>query len=413
MARFFTWISRYLLAFTFIFSGFVKGVDPLGSAYKFADYFMAFGLGFLEPLALPFAFLMCAAEIFIGLLLLFRVQHLIATWGVFLFMLIFTPLTLYLAIFNPVSDCGCFGDAIVLSNWGTFFKNIPLLAAATFLLVNRKKLRPVYAPVHSLVIASLLLVVSFLPSIHGYNRLPLIDFRPFSVGVNIQQAMLFPEDAPMDEYKTYLYYEKEGKVKRFNQDNYPWQDSTWKFVDSKSVIVSKGYTPPIDDFTLTNVEGDYLTDSILNFNGYYLLPISHRLNKINRASVSKLNELYFKAQEEGLGFALVTASPQSEIDAFIGEYGVAFPFLMADDIMLKTVIRSNPGLVLLHHGTIIEKWHHKKIPATSFLEGDILSNVMVDQDSSRTKLWSYTLVILVILGLIVVSPLRISRKEQL
>lgn len=413
MARFFLWISRYLLAFTFIFSGFVKAVDPLGSAYKFFDYFMAFGLGFLEPLALPFAFLMCAAEILIGLLLLFRVQHLIAIWGVFLFMLLFTPLTLYLAIFNPVSDCGCFGDAIMLSNWGTFFKNIPLFAASTYLLMNRKKIWPVYSSVHSMVIASILLVVSFMPSIHGYNRLPLMDFRPFSVGVNIQEAMQFPEDAEMDEYKTYLYYEKGGKVKKFTQDNYPWQDSTWTFVDSKSVIATKGYTPPIDDFTLTNIDGDYVTDSILNFDGYYLLPISTRLSKIKRGTISKLNELYFKAQQEGVGFALVTASPQSEIDAFIGEYGVAFPFLMADDIMLKTVIRSNPGLVLLHHGTIIEKWHHKKIPSASFLEGDILSNVMIDQDSSRTKLWSYTLVILVVLGLILVSPLSISRKEQL
>lgn len=411
MVRFFLWISRYLLAFTFIFSGFVKGVDPLGSAYKFADYFMAFGLGFLEPLALPFAFLMCAAELLIGLLLLFRVQHLLAVWSAFLFMLFFTPLTLYLAIFNPVSDCGCFGDALVLSNWETFYKNIPLLGAALFLFLHRKSFSPIYPPLYSYAIGIILLVISFLPSIHGYSRLPLIDFRPYSKGVNIQEAMLFPEDAQPDEYETLLYYEKNGLVKQFTQDNFPWQDSTWKFVDSKSKLVKKGYTPPIADFTLTNLEGDYLTDSILNYPGYFLLPISYRLDKMDRTSIDLLNELYFKTQEEGIGFALVTASPQSDIDAFIGDYGIAFPFLLADEIMLKTVIRSNPGLVLLHHGTIIEKWHHKKIPTASFLQGDLLAKVLLAQQEDRTNLWTFTLVLLVVLSLVAVSPLVIAKKD--
>jgi len=231
MIRFFIWISRYILAFTFIFSGFVKGVDPLGSAYKFGDYFMAFGLNFLEPFALPLSFILCAAELLIGLLLLFKVKDTLAIWGTFLFMAAFTPLTLVLAIYNPVSDCGCFGDAIILTNWETFFKNLPLFAASIFLLKYRKRINPVFPSVYSHIIALALLVISFIPSIHGYLNLPLIDFRPYSIGTNIQEAMSFPEGAPVDEYSTILYYEKDGIVKEFTQDNFPWQDTTWKPID--------------------------------------------------------------------------------------------------------------------------------------------------------------------------------------
>lgn len=412
MVRFLTWISRYILAFTFIFSGFVKGVDPLGSAYKFGDYFMAFGLNFLEPFALHLSFILCAAELFIGLLLLFRVKNLVAVWGAFLFMSVFTPLTLVLAIYNPVSDCGCFGDALILTNWETFFKNLPLLAASIFMLVYRKRIVPTFPKVYSHIIALGLLIISFIPSFNGYNNLPLIDFRPFSKGTNIQEAMVFPEGAPLDEYKTILYYQKDGVEKEFTQDNFPWQDSTWQFVDSKSVLVKKGYQPAITDFSLTNFDGWDQTDSILNYNGYFILAISHRLDKANEESFAQLNELYFKAKELGIGFAYVTASPLNEIDDFISRTGVAFPFLLADEILLKTIIRSNPGILLLKDGTIIEKWHYKNIPTSTFFEGDILSKSIANQQGNSTMLWASILILVLVLGKILVAPFSIVRIEK-
>ncbi|HDP54763.1 MAG TPA: DoxX family protein [Bacteroidetes bacterium] len=412
MIRFFTWISRYFLAFTFIFSGFVKGVDPLGSAYKFGDYFMAFGLNFLEPFTLPLSFILCAAELLIGLLLFFKVKNTLAIWGAFLFMAVFTPLTLVLAIYNPVSDCGCFGDAIILTNWETFFKNLPLLVASIFLLKYRKRINPVFPQVYSYIFALALLIVSFIPSIHGYLNLPLIDFRPYSIGTNIREAMSFPEGAPVDEYNTILYYEKDGIVKEFTQDNFPWQDTTWKFVDSQSILVKKGYTPPITDFTLTNFDGWNLTDSILNRNGYYILVVSHRLDKADKESFAKLNELYFKAKEQGIGFACVTASPPDQIDDFVSRTGVAFPFLLADEIMLKTVVRSNPGVILLNKGTIISKWHYRKIPESKYFEGDILSESISAQQSNITRLWIYILAFAILLGKVLVAPFTIAKIDK-
>lgn len=390
------WISRYLLAFTFILSGFVKGIDPLGSAYKFGDYFSAFGLTFLEPFALPLAFILCAAELLIGLLLLFKVRDLVAIWGALIFMAIFTPLTLFLAIFNPVSDCGCFGDAIILTNWETFFKNIPLLLAAIILLIYRKRIPSTFKLWIDLSLAGVLLLVSFYPSYHGYRNLPLMDFRPYSIGTNIPEAMSFPIDAPIDEYKTILYYERDGVVKEFNQDNFPWQDTTWKFVDSKSILIRKGYEPPITNFVLTDFYGWDLTDSIIYHPRYFMLVVAHKVEKANHDAFAKLNELYFKAKEQGIGFVCLTASPPSEIDMFISSTGVAFPFLLADDIMLKTTIRANPGLILLHNGTIIGKWHYNNLPEPSFFEGNLTAKALKMNRANIQSLWIYIIVLLLV-----------------
>jgi hypothetical protein len=410
MVRILIWISRYLLAITFILSGFVKGIDPLGSAYKFGDYFMAFGMDFLVPFVVPFAFVLCAAELAIGLFLFFNVQNRVAVWGAFLFMLLFTPLTLFLAIFNPVTDCGCFGDAIVLTNWETFFKNIPFFAASLLLFVYRKRITSTFPKVQNIVIATLLLILSFLPSIHGYHNLPIMDFRPYSLGTNIPEAMSFPEDAPKDEYNTILIYEKDGVEKEFTQDNFPWQDSTWKFVDSKSILIKKGYSPPITDFALSDFYGWDLTDSVLNSPGYFLLAISHRLDDANHDAFAKFNELYYKAKEEGIGFYCITSSPPSEIDRFISNTGVAFPFLLADGIMLKTVVRANPGLVLLNNGTIIGKWHYNNFPETEFFQGNMVAKTMKLQRNRVETLWAYLLIVILLFAKGAVVML--DRKNQ-
>lgn len=397
LLRFLIWISRYLLAITFIFSGFVKGVDPFGLAYKFGDYFMAFGFDFLMPFALPLSFVLCAAELVIGLLLLFNIRMHLASWGAMLFMAVFTPLTLVLAIYNPVSDCGCFGDAIILTNWETFFKNVPLLAASIFLVYQRKGLKQLLPFPYELAIALLLLVLSFMPSIHGYRNLPLIDFRPYSIGANIPEGMQFPEDAPTDVYKTILYYERDGEVKEFTQGNFPWQDTTWVFVDSKSILVEKGYEPPINNFMLTDLYGWDLTDSVLHSPGYTMLAVAYRLNDANTQAFSRLNELYFKAKEERINFFCLTASTADDIDRFISTTGVAFPFLQADEIMLKTTVRANPGLILLHEGTIVGKWHYRNLPEPAFFEGNLTSKALVQQQAKTDTLWTYLLIFTILL----------------
>jgi uncharacterized membrane protein YphA (DoxX/SURF4 family) len=390
--------SRYLLALTFIFSGFVKGVDPLGSAYKFHDYFLSFHMGFMEPLTLFLSFVLCASELFIGLLLLFGIRLRLASLGALVFMGIFTPLTLYLAIFNPVSDCGCFGDAVHLSNWETFLKNLVFLAAAILLFMKRETVVIAHRKNFEVAAFLVLLAVSFIPPIDGYTHLPAIDFRPYKVGVSIPESMAVPPGVPVDEYKTTLYYEKNGVVKQFDESNYPWQDSTWRFVDSKSVLVKKGYTPPITNFSLIDRHGFDVTDSILKWTGYYFLAIAPRIDKTSKKSVEKLNELYFRARELGYGFACVTASPQGDIDLFVGATGAAFPFLNADEITLKTIVRANPGLMLLYQGRIIGKWHHNHLPDAAYLNGDMLSAQMLKLHRMAVSRLSYLIVSLLALA---------------
>jgi len=390
-------ISRYLLAVVFIFSGFVKGVDPLGSAYKFHDYFMAFHLNFLDPLTLTFSFVLCAAELAIGLLLLFGVQLRIAAWGAFIFMLVFTPLTLVLAIFNPVSDCGCFGDAIHLSNWQTFFKNILFFAAALLLFLKRKTLSMMYPKWKEYTLFAALIVLSFLPSIDGYLNLPMYDFRPYKIGVNISNDMKTPDGSPADEYSTILYYQKDGVVKEFDESNYPWDDSTWTFVDAKSTLVKKGYTPPISNFSLHTVEGEDITERFINSPGYSFFVVAPRLEKANPESFKKLTEIYYKANTLGHNFICATSTPSDQIADFKLINAIPFPIVTADEVTLKTIVRANPGLLILYNGTIIGKWHWRNFPEANFVDENMLSKQLHNIKQVSNNRLSITLVTLLLL----------------
>ena len=390
-------ISRYLLAIVFIFSGFVKGVDPLGSAYKFHDYFMAFHLNFLDPLTLTFSFVLCAAELAIGLLLLFGVQLRIAAWGAFIFMLVFTPLTLVLAIFNPVSDCGCFGDAIHLSNWQTFFKNILFFAAALLLFLKRKTLSMMYPKWKEYTLFAALIVLSFLPSIDGYLNLPMYDFRPYKIGVNISNDMKTPDGAPADEYSTILYYQKDGVVKEFDESNYPWDDSTWTFVDAKSTLVKKGYTPPISNFSLHTVEGEDITERFINSPGYSFFVVAPRLEKANPESFKKLTEIYYKANTLGHNFICATSTPSDQIADFKLINAIPFPIVTADEVTLKTIVRAHPGLLILYNGTIIGKWHWRNFPEANFVDENMLSKQLHNIKQVSNNRLSITLVTLLLL----------------
>lgn len=402
-------VCRYLLAFLFIFSGFVKGVDPFGFAYKLDDYFRAFNVDFFEPLSLALSFILCAAELFIGLILLFGVKLRLAIWGAFLFMMFFTPLTFVLAIFNPVHDCGCFGDAIKLTNWETFYKNIVFLAAAIVLLKGQSKISQRFTGLHEIILFVLLLVIAFLPPYIGYTRLPLYDFRPYKIGVNIPEAMKTPEGAPSDIYKTTLYYKKDGVVKEFSEANIPWQDSTWKYVDTKTELIKKGYTPSIENFSIQTLEGNEVSESILSHPTYYFLLISYRLDKSDLKSVDKLNELYFKAKELGYGFACVTNSTKDDINAFVTKTGAAYPFYNADGTMLKTVIRANPGLILLNKGTIIGQWHYNRIPNAEYFSGDLNAKQIATISGESNRILSVLLISL--LGLLFLITLIIKPRK--
>ena len=356
-------ICRYALAIVFIFSGFVKAVDPLGGTYKIEDYFVAFDGFFasLKPLAFYFAIALSSFELLLGLNLLFRIHLRRTAIFTLLFMLVMTPLTLYLALTNPVSDCGCFGDAIKLTNWQTFFKNIIILIPAVLLVIFTRKDKAVLLPHIEWSFVAVFIAVGVGVSVYGYRHLPLIDFLPYKTGTNIPEKMYVPKDAAVDKYETTFIYEKNGEQKEFTLENYPKDDSTWVFVDQKTRVISEGYKAPIHDLHITDANYEEITDQIIYSEGETWLLVMYDLNKTSEEGARAAQKIYDKYKNTSAKFYAVTASGENEIQAFRLKTGVTYPFCNADPITLKTMIRANPGLMLIRKSVIVGKWNWRDI----------------------------------------------------
>ncbi len=403
-----TQISRILTGLLFVFSGFVKGIDPMGTAFKLEDYFTAFRAGFLDDLALPLAIILCLIEFVTGMMLLTGSLVRLASWMAALFMALFTPLTLVLAIFNPVSDCGCFGDAIVLTNWQTFFKNIVITLLVVFVFVRRDD-RTGTLSVRAGLNATLAFSFLFLLFMR-YNLafLPVIDFRPYKVGTNIPEAMSVPPDAEADRYDIRFIYEKDGIQKEFTLNDYPADDTTWKFVDQKSVLISRGYVPPIHDFTLVNGQGADMTEQVTGSAGDVMLMIARKLDKSDRDGLMKGYDLGLKLQTEGKKFYIVTATPAEEAMSMTAGFNV----LHADEVTLKTVIRSDPGFVLLHNGTIIAEWSYHGLPDKEEFTGDLNAMALKNNNQKNINLILISTLLAISLIVAITLPLRLAGGEK-
>lgn len=359
---------RVLVGLVFVFSGFVKAVDPLGFAYKIQDYLEAGDLFVFDAATLPAAFFLSALEFTLGVCLLTGVFRRVTSRLVLAFMCVMTPLTLYLAIFNPVSDCGCFGDALALSNWQTFFKNVALIVAAFLLFLRNNQLFRFYSRRHYGRIVAFTVVFILGVSIYSFRYLPILDFRPYQVGVNIPASMLVPENAPANEYETILVYENGGKRENFTIDDYPGEDSGWTFVTSVNRLVRKGYEPVIHDFSITTEIGDDITAETLANAGYTFFLIAYKLTEADESNTSRINAVYDYALQNGYRFFCLTSSLPNDIDEWRENTGAEYPFCTTDDTALKTIIRSNPGLMLIKDGTIVRKWPNRRIPDESLLQ---------------------------------------------
>lgn len=354
-------IARIIFGLVFLFSGFVKAVDPLGTAYKISDYLEAFSLTSLDFLAFPAALILIATEFAIGFNILLNVHLKATTWVAGIFMLVMTPITLYLAISNPISDCGCFGDAIVMTNWQTFYKNVVLCVILAIIALLQNQNRPWLSNWGASVVTLFPILVSFGISIYCYNLLPILDFRPYKKGNNIIEGMQIPEDAPLDKYETTFFYKKDGVEQAFTLDNYPAEDSTWTFVRQESKLIEQGFVPPIHDFSIVTEDGD-ITDLILEDAGYTLLVISHKVEKASTKNIKCVKSAIANAKKAGANVIWLTSSYSDNIEDFKTQYGINDTFGATDDITLKTIVRSNPGLVLIKDATVIEKWHHNSLP---------------------------------------------------
>lgn len=356
-------LGRVILGLTFALSGFAKAVDPLGTVYKFQDYLAALDLGNTVPEAL---LLLCAValstvELAMGVFILLAIWRRKTSKAVTAFMAVMTLVTVWIYVADPVQDCGCFGDAVVLTNGETLLKNIVLLTCAAMLarwpLAMPRMLgkNAQWMTVHVTVAGSIVL------SAWCLYDLPVVDFRPYHVGADIRQGMKIPADAEQPVLETTFILEKDGERKEFSLEDYP--DSTWTFVDSRTTVVKQGYVPPIHDFSITTSEGEDITDDVLSYKGYTFLLIAPFIERAEDSTFGEIDQIYEFADDNGHRFYCLTSSGEKAMAHWRNITGAEYPFCLTDGTTLKTIVRSNPGLLLLHDGKVVGKWSHNMLPS--------------------------------------------------
>jgi uncharacterized membrane protein YphA (DoxX/SURF4 family) len=351
-------ISRILVGLVFIFSGFVKGVDPLGTAYRMEDYMAAFGAHWADPLALFLSIVLSALEFTLGMAMLLNLRLKVLSWPLLVLMIFFTGLTLNDAIFNPVPDCGCFGDAIKLTNWETFYKNVVLMVLVIVIFAYRDKFKPWLMQVPGNLAVTVIFAGFTLFSVCQYRHLPMIDFLGWKVGNDMVP------DNPGTE-KVYLIYKNKstGETREYLSPNYPWNDTTWvrewEFVDQRidDSGVIKGHTLAIFDS-----EGNELTEMFINNPGYQFLVVAYDLDRGSRKGFETMDRLYGEISGLGHSFVVLTGSLEDEINQYREGLHPDLEFYHADDVELKMMVRANPGLVLLKDGVVMGKWHWRDVP---------------------------------------------------
>jgi uncharacterized membrane protein YphA (DoxX/SURF4 family) len=401
-----SWISRIIIGIVFIYSGFVKGVDPLGSAYKFSDYFNAFHANWASSLAFGLSVLQSMIEFALGAAILLNLKPKQSAFGALLFMAFYTPLTFILALTNPVHDCGCFGDALILTNWQTFWKNMVLSIPVVYLFLIRKKQS---TKLHCYeqwagIGTSALFILGI--SWYATKHLPLLDFRPYKIGTYIPDGMVYPEGAAADVWESKFIYSKEGSSKEFNLKNLP--DSSWIFVEAKHTLIKKGYEPPIHDFTITDADGNDVADQLLTSSTYNFLIVAYNLEKTKTDNQDKINQLVEFCHSKDYPVYGLTASTDEVISTFKEKTGALYNFYATDEITLKTMIRANPGIILIKEGTIIANWNANDLPSVEQLNENLLQQSVSNYKKQADKYYIYTLIL--VSGLLIAIYLLLRPK---
>ena len=341
-------ICRLVLAVVFILSGFVKAVDPLGTQYKIDDYLEAMGMAEVLPsvVTLILSVAQSAFEFCLGIFLLFAIRRRLTSRLVLIVMLVMTPLTLWLALTNPISDCGCFGDALVLTNWQTFWKNVVLLVMAIVVAWKPLKMFRFVSRSNQWIVINYTVLFILAVSLWSLYDLPQFDFRPYRIGTNVG----------------------EGWLKMMDGDESPYAD----------LFIEK-----VDDH-------EDITEQVLTDEGYNFLLVAPYLEQADDSRFDLINEIYEYAQDHQYGFYCLTSSLQESIDRWRDMTGAEYPFCLTDGTLLKTVIRSNPGLVLLKKGVVIGKWSHNRLPRIEsdkqVLPLEQLPIGSINADSTATKI---------------------------
>lgn len=357
MKNIITQFSRIFVGILFIISGLIKLNDPVGFSYKLQEYFSesVFNMPFFVPYALTIALGIVILEVVLGVMLLIGYRSKLTIWLLLLLIVKFTFLTFYSAYFDVVKDCGCFGDALHLTPWQSFTKDIVLLFFILILFFNTKKIKPVFAnKIQNLLVFTSVILCLFMAYWVIYH-LPLKDFRPYKVGTNIRKAMEIPDNAPKSVVEMVFIYKVNGLNKEFTEKDLMSLPEGATFVDRKDKILVQGYVPPIHDFKL-DLDGEDRTESVLA-KEKALLIVAYDLEKANSEAMQKWNTLYKDATAKGYYVCVLTGSSSEIMEATKKKNNFAFDFLFCDATTLKTIERANPSLVILNHGTIQQKVH--------------------------------------------------------
>ena len=366
------WVARILTGVLFVFSGLIKANDPLGFSYKLEEYFQVFNLAFLNEYAVVIAVLLCSLEIILGALLLLGIRKNQVTGGLLLLILFFTFLTFYSAFFEVVTSCGCFGDAIPLTPWQSFIKDLILLVFIIFLFVKRNTIKPIVEDLYTKnIITAAVAIISIGIGVYTYNFLPILDFLPYKKGNNLPELMQIPPGATLDEYET--TYTLKNKLtdeeKVMSDKNYLkteiWKDENWEIIgEPKTVLLKKGYQLPISDLVISDENGIENTDIILENPEYNIIIVAYDLYNSNQNALKKLNDLAKEAEEQFTIRSVILTSSSSQLaDKLAQELGLTTQFFYADAVPLKSMVRANPGLLLMKNGTVINKWSYHLIPS--------------------------------------------------
>jgi uncharacterized membrane protein YphA (DoxX/SURF4 family) len=382
MQRMLLHFSRWFVGLLFIFSGLIKANDPLGFGYKLQEYFEVFHINFLNDWATGIAILLCILEIVLGALLLFGFWRNQVTKGLLGLIIFFTFLTFVSAAFKVVTSCGCFGDAIPLTPWQSFSKDLILLVLIIYLFIYRAQITPVtthpgwQAGLFSAVFAASLFFGTF-----TYNYLPIIDFLPYKVGSSIPESMKIPEGAPMDEFLIMyqLKHKKTGEVKTLSDKEYMkleiWKDENWEIIgEPEKELIKKGYEAKIKDLIISDGSGTDYTKELIENPFYNLVVVAYNLDDVNEEAVAKTNALALNAVEQfNIRTVLLTANSAQDAAAFSKKMKLFMEVFYADAVPLKSMVRANPGILLLKDGVIVNKWHYHSLPSFSELSATYFS----------------------------------------
>lgn len=392
-----TGISRILVGCLFIFSGFIKANDPIGFSYKLTEYYSIFGTSFLQHGEVYQAMLICIIEITLGVCVLIGTRMKLSSWLLLLMIIFFTFLTGFTAIsnwffenpehprtlwfaglfgFNPESlyymkDCGCFGDFVKLTPWQSFTKDLVLLVLIVIIFIRRNHIRAFFAKIlqTNLIIFFALLSAFFTGYCYLYT--PFFNFLYWDKGNDVIELM---KEVP-DKNEYYFIYTKDGKDHEFTQKTIPSSEELesqgYEYKEYREELVEKGIPAKIHDFRIANDEGEDITDSILKSTDYQLFIFAYDLSEARVKSFEKFQETASEWEKAGHKIYAFTSNPQKESEEFRHEHQLAYPFYQMDRTALKSVIRSNPGYILMKEGIVVEYWSSRNVPSMKNLESEM------------------------------------------